>query len=166
MRIPTPHVIFILAAEVGAIADVLSKSMVFQHVTLERQLDLIPGVLAFRSAHNTGIVWGTFQGWGGVFTIVTALALPLIVWMYVSAKPFRAVKAAALGLVLAGALGNLYDRLFYGHVRDFIDFYLIGWPVFNLADVFICVGVAVFAAMLLRGGTETRAEASSDTVGS
>jgi signal peptidase II len=156
MRIAMPHVLFALVAEVGAVVDLLSKSIVFQHVALQQQFDLIPGVLAFRGTHNTGIVWGSFQGWGGVFTVVTMLALPLIVWMYVSARPFRAVKAVALGMVLAGAIGNLFDRLFFGHVRDFIDFYIIGWPVFNLADVFICVGVAVFAVVLLRCGNEDR----------
>lgn len=156
MRIATPHVLFILAAAIGAVADIVSKSVVFQHTSGQQHLDLVPGVLAFRSVVNTGIVWGAFQGWGGVFSIVTALALLLIVWMYITSKPFRAVKAVALGMVLAGAVGNLHDRLVYGYVRDFIDFYLIGWPVFNLADVFICVGVALFAVVLLRGDREAK----------
>ena len=60
----------------------------------------------------------------------------------------------SLGLQLGGAVGNLIDRLLYGHVVDFIDFKL--WPVFNLADTSIVLGVALLAFALLREPTEDR----------
>ena len=57
----------------------------------------------------------------------------------------------ALGLILAGTLGNLYDRIAYRAVRDFIDVYLINWPIFNLADTWITIGVIfIILSMLVK----------------
>ncbi len=85
-------------------------------------------------------------GWQRWFFIVLALAVTAVitVWMY-RLPPTQRWTAAALALVVGGALGNVVDRLVYGHVIDFLDFYVSHWhwPTFNVADSAITVGVTV-----------------------
>lgn len=98
---------------------------------------------------NTGVAFGLFPNWGSLFVLV-AIAMATVIMVYYCHMPVgqRLVKFS-LGLQLGGALGNLVDRLRYGYVIDFIDFKV--WPVFNLADSAITVGVAILAYHLLRG---------------
>ena len=154
----TRRAVFLVIAVAGALLDLASKEMAFRalgvasaaqrpvpHVPIE----VIPGWLAWRASANTGIVWGLFQNVPGLFTVLSIVAIPLIGGLFWRTPAPDRRFTAALGLVLAGALGNLYDRLVYGHVRDFIDFYVINYPTFNVADSLICVGVALLAWHLL-----------------
>jgi len=94
---------------------------------------------------NTGITFGLLasqSSWATwpLVAVAAAIATALITWL---GRIERAWLAAAIGLVLGGALGNVIDRVRYGAVVDFLDFHLAGyhWPVFNLADSAIVVGV-------------------------
>jgi len=148
----TRRAAFVLIAVAGALLDLATKEMAFRALgvdpaapRLHAPIEVIPGWLAWRASANPGIVWGLFQSAPGVFTVLSIVAIPLIAGLFWrTAAPDRRF-TAALGLVLAGALGNLYDRLVYGHVRDFIDFYVINYPTFNVADSLICAGVALLA---------------------
>jgi signal peptidase II len=168
----THRAAFLAIALAGAVADLATKSWAFSALGVDPALriapphvpiDVIPGCLAWRASANPGIVWGLFQSVPGLFTVLAALAVPLIAGLYWrTAAPGR-LYTAALGLILAGALGNLYDRLVFGHVRDFIDFHVIHYPTFNVADSFICAGVALLAWHIL---TEKPAPATPPTGGS
>jgi signal peptidase II len=83
----------------------------------------------------------------GIFILVTLAALGLILYLYVQTPPEQPLLAAGLSLVLAGAAGNLIDRLRYGQVIDFLDVYFRTWhwPAFNVADSAITVGMIIFA---------------------
>ncbi len=144
---------FLLVAVAGALADLATKSWAFGALGVTdpcgplppASIEVLPGWLAWRASTNTGIVWGLFQGMPWVFTALTFLAVPLIATLFWRTPSPDWRYTAALGLVLAGALGNGYDRVVYGRVRDFIDFYVIHYPAFNVADAFICTGVALLA---------------------
>jgi signal peptidase II len=106
---------------------------------------------------NPGVSFGLFNR-AGVNSLVFSLAavviiLVLVVWLTRVRVSFL---AAAIGLVVGGAVGNVVDRLRFGAVIDFLDFHLASWhwPAFNLADSAICLGVA---AMLLDGMLSRRA---------
>jgi signal peptidase II len=97
--------------------------------------------------HNTGAAFSFLSeagGWQRWFFALLALVISgvLIVWM-VRLKQHERLMAAALSLVLGGAIGNLIDRVAYGYVIDFLDFYYQSWhwPAFNVADMAICLGV-------------------------
>jgi signal peptidase II len=107
---------------------------------------LIPGVLDLSRHWNEGAVWGIGAGHELLLLVLTAAILPAVVAL---AWHDRTLPAPlwALGLVLGGAAGNLYDRVVFGAVRDFLD--LGWWPVFNLADSAIVVGVLVYAGWSL-----------------
>ncbi|MBN2583243.1 MAG: signal peptidase II [Planctomycetes bacterium] len=104
---------------------------------------------------NPGAVFGVAQGKTVALVVFNLLALTLLVWLFADSRKRQGLLHLCLGMIVAGALGNLYDRLVYQHVRDFLRFsfradwvpwdngsgYL--WPyVINVADVYITVGVA------------------------
>jgi signal peptidase II len=90
---------------------------------------------------NTGVAFGMFQGMGMIFAVLAAVVSAVIIYYYPRIDSRDWVLRVALSLQLAGALGNLIDRLTIGHVTDFIS---VGtFPVFNVADSSISVGVAI-----------------------
>ena len=142
------------AAVVVAVLDQLSKAAVLGFFAgrafgaHERITPFFNLVLTY----NRGMSFGLFNNGAGVnallFSLVAAsIVAVLVYWLSRVDSPFLAV---AIGLVIGGAIGNVIDRVRFGAVVDFLDFYLGSWhwPAFNLADSAICIGVA---AMLLDG---------------
>jgi signal peptidase II len=101
---------------------------------------------------NTGAAFGMFPDYGVVFMVIAVVVILVIVFYYRHLPGEQRLVQTSLGLQLGGALGNLVDRLLYGHVIDFIDFKV--WPVFNVADSSIFVGVVILAFHLLRHGED------------
>jgi len=106
--------------------------------------------------HNPGAAFSFLadaSGWQRWFFTVLALAIAvvLVVWMS-RLRREETWTAAALALVIGGALGNMIDRLLYGYVVDFLDFYLgsYHWPAFNIADAAITIGVAILLVVSFR----------------
>jgi signal peptidase II len=87
-------------------------------------------------------------GWQQPFFIVVALVASAVVSWMLWRQPSRRILCLGLALILGGALGNLWDRIAYGHVVDFLDFHAFGWhwPAFNVADSAISVGAALLIA--------------------
>lgn len=109
-----------------------------------------PGVFHLTRVENTGAAFGLLKGTGSFLTIVSMLCVVLL-GAYLTQhflKGIVSLRTTAAALVIAGALGNLYDRLRYGVVIDFLDFRI--WPVFNIADISICVGVVLVAWTLIK----------------
>ena len=142
---------FIACLVTSLLLDQLTKGFVFKVLGQPpATVDLIPGALAITTGYNEGGVFGLFRGQNLPLAIITLLALGLIFYFLLSAHSTSAVYYSALGLIAGGALGNFLDRLLFSGVRDFISFYLIRWPVFNLADAFLSVGVGLLFLDLFR----------------
>ena len=106
----------------------------------------IPGVLGWRYAENTGAAFSALSGSGLLLILLTAaLIIAAIVW-YLRHGDCNRWLAAGVTLIVAGGLGNLYDRLTLGYVIDFIEVLFVRFAIFNFADVCICCG-AVLAAV-------------------
>ena len=101
---------------------------------------------------NTGAAFGLFPDFGGVFMIIAVVVIVVIIVYYRQLPSDHWLIQVSLGLQLGGALGNLLNRLLYGHVIDFIDFKV--WPVFNVADSSVFVGVVILAFYLFRHGED------------
>lgn len=101
---------------------------------------------------NTGAAFGLFPDHGTILMVIAVIVIFIIVVYYRRLPGDRWLVQTSLGLQLGGAVGNLLDRLRYGHVIDFIDFKV--WPVFNVADSAIFVGVVILAFHLLRRGED------------
>ena len=99
------------------------------------------GLFSFTHVHNTGSLFGIFQGYNTPLIVASLLAIILLIWIYKTYAHKGLLISLALGLQLGGAIGNLIDRLVQGHVTDFFDVGI--WPVFNIADSSIVVGLGV-----------------------
>ena len=137
-----------VVAIVLLIADQLAKYTITQNFLYGEYINIFPG-LDFTLVHNTGAAFSFLSDAGGwqrwLFLIISlAASIVLIVWLY-RLKASQFFLSTSLALILGGALGNLYDRIFLGYVIDFIDSYygIYHWPVFNIADASITLG-AVF----------------------
>ncbi len=142
-----------LAVVVGMLAlDHLSKWLAIvylkpepgQYVNLPK-VDLIPGLFQLQYAENTGAAFSMFDGNVGALAIVSILAASAMTWWWTRLPAGEKWGRLALSLVVAGAIGNLIDRVFRGYVVDFFLAYFrdYRWPVFNVADTIICIGVGV-----------------------
>ncbi|MCV6586226.1 MAG: signal peptidase II [Marinibacterium sp.] len=137
-----------ISALLAFAADQLSKGLVVYGMDLIslRQIPVWPPYLVFRYGENTGINFGLFSGdTDAARWILVGLSLVicagLLLWLRRSARDWRVLGAA--GLLIGGALGNVYDRVIYGYVLDFLNMSCCGISnpyVFNLADVFIFAG--------------------------
>jgi lipoprotein signal peptidase len=117
---------------------------------------------------NQGALFGFGQDYAGsankIFAGVSILAAVAIFYWSTRRTTVRDWSlCAALGLILAGTLGNLYDRVVFGGVRDFFNFYLIKWPVFNVADCCLVVGAFVLLAQAFLGRSSRRVEPAAGT---
>ena len=136
---------FVLGTLVFAL-DQESKQLVLKWLLLGQAVQIIPGFFSLNLVTNTGAAWGIMRGQGLWLTALAIAALLVLLFVrrhftYVGLMP-----RIALGLLLGGIGGNLADRLMYGHVVDFLDFY-VGkwhWPAFNVADSSICIGVGLY----------------------
>lgn len=109
---------------------------------LSRPDPIIPHFLGFTTIINHGAVFGMFQGYVAYFLLFSVVAMAMILWVFATSKARQWVVHLALGMITAGALGNLYDRAVHNGVRDMLRFEVNWYPwIFNLADVLLCVGV-------------------------
>jgi signal peptidase II len=155
---PHPSYIFLGLVSILTLAsDVASKAWAEHH------LDGYPGVveiskkyLSLVLAKNRGGAWGLLQSTSEnvrrpFFLLVSIAAIAFIMTLYRRLQPRQRALQWGLPLVLGGALGNVLDRIRYGHVIDFIDAHVLfrgqerHWPTFNVADIAICVGVGLMA---------------------
>jgi signal peptidase II len=132
---------FWIVASVALILDQITKYLIL--VNFENIGDTIPlwqGVFHLTYVQNTGAAFSFFQGgasWLRWLSLVVSVAL--MVWAWV--EKFSKIEQLAYGFILAGAFGNGIDRFLFGYVVDFFDFRLINFPVFNIADVCINIGI-------------------------
>jgi signal peptidase II len=133
------------------IIDQLTKLWIMTNFALHEQQKVIPGFFDLVYVTNTGAAFGFLAGnrsWlRQVFFVgVAIVALVVIVYAYGHLRKQSKIFAYSLGLIGGGAMGNLIDRLRFGSVVDFLDFYLgsYHWPAFNAADSAITVGVGLF----------------------
>lgn len=147
--------LFLGVAALVFLIDQASKWAVLTYLSLGEAWNPVALLRPFVSVThvtNTGVAFGLFQDQGTFFAIVALLVVIGIVVFYRYLPPDQLWLRVSLGLQLGGALGNLLDRVRLGSVVDFIDFKI--WPVFNLADTAIVLGVAILAFYLLFGERE------------
>lgn len=128
------------------VLDQLSKYAIAANLPHRDHITLIPGLFDLWHVHNTGAAWGMLDGrnqWLVGFSLLVLVCLVVFRRAIVGNVTAHRV---AMGLILAGVLGNLFDRIRFGFVVDFLDFHWRGhhFPTFNVADSSICVGVAVY----------------------
>lgn len=117
------------------------------NVLVER--DLIPGLLAITKLHNDGAAWSFMAGKLWFFYLVTLIAIIVIGFAYWKLRGQRLL-TSALALIFAGTLGNFVDRVRQGFVVDMFDFKPINFPIFNIADIALTLGVLCLFVAIIR----------------
>ena len=106
-------------------------------------LEVLPGIVGFRFAANTGAAFSLGEGMGWLFVVLAAVMVAALLW-YLATEPIVSkLEVVGLGMVLGGAVGNAIDRVALGYVVDFIATEFIDFPVFNVADIGVTVGVVL-----------------------
>ena len=145
------NVVFFLTALLLVTADQLSKLGIRSNLVIGESLFEV-GFFRLTRVHNTGAVFGLFQGQSFPLTIIASVgvaALLLYALFFHRTLPFLGNRLGrlALGLVLGGTVGNLIDRIYLGYVTDFIAVSI--WPAFNIADSAVVVGITILAYSLI-----------------
>ena len=110
----------------------------------------IPGLFNIISVHNYGAAWGIFEGSQVMLIIMSLISLGIFIWYFIVEKKKSWLLIVTFAFLFAGCLGNLYDRIVFGYVRDFIQFaFWQSFPIFNFADTFLTIGVIMFIIYLL-----------------
>ncbi|ABK44647.1 signal peptidase II, Aspartic peptidase, MEROPS family A08 [Magnetococcus marinus MC-1] len=142
----------LLAALMTLVLDQLSKVWA-QQVLVNRGIEIMPGYFDLTLVHNLGAAFGMFTNlapfWRQFLLVGVAVVACIMILMMLRSAQTR-YSAAALGMIMGGAMGNLLDRVRLGWVVDFIHLHwqTLSWPVFNIADTAITIGVAM---ILLEG---------------
>ena len=143
------------------IADQLTKFIVDQTMPLHHSIPIIEDLFSLTYIRNTGAAFGILSGSAAAFRLpflllFSMVAIVFIVLMLRRLPDRETGLITALAFILGGAIGNLIDRIAYGEVIDFLDFYWsrFHWPAFNLADSFITIGVLITVYYLIKSKGE------------
>ena len=133
------------------IVDQITKLLILQHLPFNHHMVVIAGFFDIVHINNPGGAFGLLANlspqWRTIiFLFISSLAVGLILYFYIKTPQSHPWLAAGFALIFGGAIGNLIDRLRFGFVIDFLDFYIgiYHWPAFNIADSAITVGLAIF----------------------
>lgn len=161
--------VYYLAAAVVFAIDYVSKKLVEHNLELNEQIKVIGNFFLITFIHNRGAAFGILQEQRWFFLLITvAVVTAIVIYLNRSHRNNRRLMLAALSLILGGALGNFLDRAFYGQVVDFLQFNFGSYtfPIFNLADSAIVVGVCLIILDSLLTPTtkqETKNEQRTET---
>lgn len=148
------RILFALCAALVVVLDQLTKAAASSRLFLGEPLPVLGEFVRLTLVHNTGAAFGLFPGSRLPFIIVSLLAIGVVLYLFTRDAYRELPQRILLGCILGGAIGNLVDRIRLGWVVDFIDVGLgsARWPVFNVADSAVTVGVIFLAWFLSRAG--------------
>ncbi len=144
--------VMIILTIVFLVVDIVSKLIVSNLMDIHDSIIVIKDFFYITYVRNTGAAWSMFAGKTWLLIIVSLMIIGFICFYIYKNKPKSKIEMVGYSLVLGGAIGNFLDRVIYGYVIDFFDFYIFGYnyPIFNVADIFIVIGVMILAICVWR----------------
>jgi len=150
------------------VLDQWTKGIVTRFFEVHQSRSVIEGFFDITYVRNSGAAFGLFASVDSSVKAILLNSVAILVFVVVSAYALRSSHTSVrlqigFALILGGAVGNLLDRVRFGYVVDFLDFFVSGhhWPAFNVADSAICVGVGLLFLDMLRGEEEPKAASSA-----
>ena len=130
--------------------DLATKTIVQNTMELYQSIDVIEGFFSIMYLQNTGAAWSILEGQKAFFIVVSSAVCTILLKTFIKEKEDPII-LAGLALMFAGAFGNLFDRVVHGYVRDMLAFNIFGYdfPVFNIADVSLVIGVGLIALAVI-----------------
>ena len=144
-------ILYLIMAGLLIAGDQLIKQWAIEVLKPAVSIDIIPGVLSLYYHENFGAAWGILQGQRWLLLVVTGTVILAMLAALVTKRLRGRLLQGAVSLIVAGGIGNLLDRAFHpgGFVVDYIYFGPINFPIFNLADICVCIGTALLAVYVL-----------------
>lgn len=146
-----------LIAAIIFIIDQLSKFLISNLTTLDKTIKIIPNFFNITYTKNYGAAWSIMWDKRLFLILISLVALIIVTFIIYKEKGLNKYKNIYYGFLIGGILGNLIDRIVHGYVIDFLDFNIFGYnfPIFNISDTFIVLGVIlVFIETFLGGKTD------------
>ena len=146
----------VIIAFLTFILDQVSKIVVESLIEYHHSVTIIKNFFKLTIVHNYGISWGILEG-KRLIIIIGTLIVMLIVYKLLLSFKSNIRNNIAFGLLIGGMIGNFVDRLFLGYVRDFLDFKIFNYnyPVFNVGDMAIVIGIILIIIATLKGEDES-----------
>ena len=143
------------------IIDLISKQLVMNLMNLSEEIKIIDNFFYLTYTKNSGAAWSILENKRILLLIVTVFVLFLIN-KYINKEKLSKLESFTYGMIIGGIVGNLFDRIFYQAVTDFLDFRIFGYnyPIFNLADCFIVIGVILLIIMSIRSEYSERVKST------
>ena len=145
------NILPIIAVVILILLDQGTKFWVLASLKPIHNMTLVEGFMDLTFVENRGVAFGMFSGQRWFILLLTGIIAVGLIWFYKAMpkkKEYFPLRVS-LVMVLSGAIGNIIDRLFRGYVVDFFEFTFFEWPVFNVADIYVVVGVTLLALMIL-----------------
>jgi len=145
------YTIALVGCLIAVFVDQFTKWLAIEHLKDQPSISIIEGVFQLLYLENSGAAFGIMQGQQSILIVVTFIILALIILVYSKiphTKRFYPMRICAV-LLVAGAVGNLIDRIRWGFVVDFFYFYLIDFPIFNVADSYVVIACILFAILVI-----------------
>lgn len=141
--------LYFLGAVILSGIDQLSKLLVLRYIKPEDTIPLLKGIFHLTYCENRGAAFGILQGRFGLLFITTLLVIIAVTVYMIKKRPQSLTLTTSVTLLIGGAIGNLIDRVCRGFVIDFLDFRLIHFPIFNIADCFVVCGAILLVIYVL-----------------
>lgn len=137
---------------IALVMDQITKILAESYLILNKSVVVIDNFFSLTLCRNQGAAWGILKDRGWIIIVFSILAI-LLIYHFIYCFKNNMRNNIAFGLLFGGLEGNLLDRIIFGYVRDFMDFYLFKYdfPVFNVADICIVVGVILLVIAIIKG---------------
>ncbi|MBQ6493842.1 MAG: signal peptidase II [Erysipelotrichaceae bacterium] len=145
------NILYALSVVILTIIDQYSKKAIVSSIELNEKIRIIPGFFSLTYVRNFGAGFSILQNATVFLIVLSAAAIIVLSYMLIKTRKNDLLSIISYLLIIAGALGNLIDRVRLGYVVDFLDFLIFGYdfPVFNIADSYITVGCFLLILQLL-----------------
>ncbi len=146
-------IVIVVISIILMLIDQISKKIIELNYDIGDSREIIKNFFYITSHRNRGAAWGILQNSRYLFLFITILFLLLLFfYIYKNKVVLKINDYVIFSLIIGGALGNFLDRIIKGEVVDFLDFHIFGYdfPIFNLADTFICLGIFLLALKIYK----------------
>ena len=130
-------------------ADQITKHLVLANIAMYEDVAVLPGIFHFTYIDNKGGAFGMLANNRWVFLVISTVAIAAFVFYIIKYRPKDILLRISLSFVVGGGIGNMIDRCFRGSVVDFIEVDFIDFYVFNVADIFVCVGCGLMVLYII-----------------
>ena len=130
-------------------ADQITKQLVLANIAMYEDVAELPGIFHFTYIENKGAAFGMLANNRWVFLVISTVAIAAFVFYIIKYRPKDILLRISLSFVVGGGIGNMIDRCFRGSVVDFIEVDFIDFYVFNVADIFVCVGCGLMVLYII-----------------